>query len=190
MWVLVGAAALGAGVVPSASAAVARMRVGEIARLPANARIAGTTPAATALALTVMLQPRDPAALRAFATAVSTPGSALYHHYLTVAQFAARFGATRTRIRAVERALAAEGLTVGRPAANDLTLPVQGGAGRVEHALSVSLAQVRIGGRTAYANQQAPALPSAIARYVQGVIGLDDLTPDQPAGLAGPGAGA
>ena len=48
----------------------------------------------------------------------------------------------------------------------------------------MSLAQVELlSGRVAYANQQAPALPSKISKYVQGVIGLNDVTLDQPQDL-------
>ncbi len=48
----------------------------------------------------------------------------------------------------------------------------------------MSLTQVKLAsGRTAYANAQPPTLPSSIAPYVQGVLGLDNVNPDQPAGL-------
>ncbi len=175
------ATALAAG---SASAAVPLARVGEIARLPHDARISGMTAPGTMLRLTVILRSRNPQALESFATAVSTPGDPRYHRYLTVGEFATRFGSTAARIAAVEKVLRAGGLEVGRPNANDLTLPVLGSASRVEHALSVSLARGQIAGRTAYANEQPPALPVTIAPYVQGIIGLDDVTPDQPAGIA------
>ena len=133
--------------------------------------------------MTIALEPRDPAGLAAFATQVSTPGSPLFGHFLTVEQFAARFGSTNLRIAAVQSALRSQGLTVGPATANDLTIPVTGTASQVQKAFSVSLAQVRLPtGRTAYANQQAPALPASISSYVQGIVGLDNVAPDQPAG--------
>jgi len=184
-------ALLAAGVLAGAALAAAggstprgRVRVGATAPLPAGARVTGTTPSSTPLRLTVALEPQDPAALSTYATDVSTPGSALFRHYLTVPQFADRFGATRAHILAVESALRAAGLKVGNVTANDLTISVTGTAAQVEGAFSVSLAQVTLpSGRIAYANQQPPALPSTIAKYVQGVIGLNDVTLDQPQGL-------
>ncbi len=50
--------------------------------------------------MTVVLAPRNSAALSAYARAVSDPGSAVYHHYLTPGQFARRFGATPAHDRA------------------------------------------------------------------------------------------
>ena len=177
------AAVVVAAVAP-AGASTARVRVGSTTPLPAGARVTGTTPASTSLMLTIALQPQDPSGLASYATAVSTPGSSLFRHYLTVAQFAQRYGATRAHIVAVESALRATELQVGSVTANNLTISVTGTAAQVEHAFSVSLAQVTLpSGRVAHANQQAPALPGTIAGDVQGVIGLNDVTLDQPQGL-------
>jgi subtilase family serine protease len=137
------------------------------------------------LRLTIALEPRDPAGLQALASAVSTPGSPGYRHYLSVPEFAARFGATPQQIQSVQSALRAEGLSVGRTRANDLMIPVTGTAAQVEKAFSVSESQVALpGGRVAFANTQAPALPSSAARYVQGVIGLANVALAKPQGLA------
>jgi subtilase family serine protease len=180
------AAVVVAAVAP-AGASTARVRVGSTTPLPAGARVTGTTPASTSLRLTIALQPQDPAALASYATAVSTPGSSLFRHYLTVGQFSDRFGATDAHIAAVESALRATGLNVGTATANKLTIPVTGSAAQVESAFSVSLAQVTLpSGRVAHANQQAPALPATIAGDVQGVIGLGDVTLDQPQDIRAP----
>ncbi|MGO9754049.1 MAG: putative Ig domain-containing protein [Solirubrobacteraceae bacterium] len=149
-------------------------------RLPRNIRVLGGLPGAQQLRLTVALEPQDPAGLQALATAVSTPGSPVFRQYLTVDEFAQRFGATPAAISAVDSALSADGLKVGTPTANDLTIPVTGSAAQVEHAFSVSESQAQVSGRTVYLNDQAPVLPSTVAGYVQGVIGLDDVTQPQP----------
>jgi subtilase family serine protease len=115
---------------------------------------ADTTPAQSRV--TVALAPRHPAQLTAFAQAVSTPGSASYGHYLTPAQFGARFGATPARMAAVRAALRAHGLRPGRPSAGGLSLPVTGSARAVR-----SL-------RTRAGADAADALPGT----VQSVIGL------------------
>jgi subtilase family serine protease len=180
---LLACGALGFSSAPAAASA-ARIRVGSRAPLPRDARVTGTTATATALHMTVALEPQNPAGLAAFATAVSTPGSPGFRDYLTVSSFARRFGSPPAHIAAVESALRAQGLAVGSVTANHLTIPVTGTALQVERAFSVSLSQVRLAsGRTAYTNRQAPALPARIAPYVQGVVGLSNVTPDQPAGL-------
>jgi subtilase family serine protease len=166
---------------PAAHATTTHVRVGAAPVLPRSTQVGAAVAATKQLQLTVALQPQDPAALEAFATAVATPSSPLYHQYLSVPQFAQRFGATPAQVSAVQSALRAQGLTVGAPSANDLSLPVTATAAQAERAFSVSLAQVKTpSGRSAYANDQAPAVPAGVAPYVQGVIGLDDVTVNQP----------
>jgi hypothetical protein len=158
------------------------VRVGSPAILPADSQAVGSVPDSKQLQLTVALKPQDPSGLENYATEVSTPGSPLYHHYLSVSQFAQSFGATPAQIASVKSALQAQGVSVGTPLANNLTLPVTGSAAQVEKAFSVSLSQVKLsGGRTAYANvAQAPAVPASVAQDVQGVIGLDNLALEEP----------
>jgi Pro-kumamolisin, activation domain/Putative Ig domain len=166
-----------------AGASIRMMRVGTAARLPSRAHVLGAASTTQRLRLTIALQPRNAAALHEFATAVSTPGSPEYGHFLTVGQFAQRFGATAPQIQAVRSALRAQGMSVGSVTANHLTIPVSSTVAQAERAFTVSESRVRLaGGRTAYANRQAPTLPSGVASYVQGVIGLDDVAPDQPVG--------
>ena len=157
------------------------VRVGSPAILPADSQTVGSVPDSKQLQLTIALKPQDPSGLENYATEVSTPSSPLYHHYLSVSQFAQSFGATPAQIDTVKSALQAQGVSVGTPLANNLTLPVTGSAGEVEKAFSVSLSQVKLPtGRTAYANVQAPSIPANAAQYVQGVIGLDDVALDEP----------
>lgn len=185
-WKLVAPACALVGVVTcvgvgSASAATPRVKVGARPRLPQGARQVGTTSASKTLHVTVALAPRDPLGLHAFASAVSTPGSPDYRHYLTVGQFAQRYGATSAAVAQVESTLRSEGLHVGAPAANHLTLPVTGTVAKVDKAFAVSERQVRLhGGRVAYANAQAPKLPASAADHIQSVIGLDNLTMAKP----------
>src|SRR5919204_5013307 len=73
-------------------------RLGAAPSLPSGARIAGSPAADTPMHVTVTLQPRDPAALQAFADEVSAPGSPLYRDYITPAEFAQRFGATPEQV--------------------------------------------------------------------------------------------
>jgi subtilase family serine protease len=174
-----------------AAAGSATRVVGSTTPLPHGARVTGRVASGTPISFTVALQPRDPAALAAYATAVSTPGNPLYGSYLTVSQFAQRFGAPHSHVAAVRSALRADGLNVSSVTANALQLHVTGSAGQIEHALSTSLVTVHTrSGRVAYANTKPPTLPANVAGYVQGIVGLNSVTPPQYAGVAKPTAGA
>jgi subtilase family serine protease len=171
-----------AAAAPVASAASTRdVRIGSAAALPAGSRTLGTLASATELRLTVALEPRDPAALEAYAQAVSTPGSNEYGEYLTRTQFARRFGATPAAIAAVRDELRARGLTPGQTGANDLSIPVTATAGAIDQALSVRVERLALADhRDAIAASAAPALSAAVAPLVQAVVGLSTVASPQP----------
>jgi len=157
------------------------VRIGRAPALPHSARATAPLADGTQLLLTVALRSQDPDGLAGFAEAVSTPSSPMFRQYIGATEFAQRFGATPEQIALVRSQLDAQGLTVGEPAANNLSLPIRATAAQVERAFSVSLSQVALrDGRSAYANLQAPSIPAIAAPYVQGVIGLEDLALEQP----------
>ena len=175
---LAGAASAGAA---SAGASGARRAVGTAARLPLGARRERALPAARRLRLTIALKPHDAAALRAFATAVSTPGTAQFGRSLSVAQFAQRFGAGPSQLAAVSAAMRAGGLRVGATSANHLMIPVTGTVAQVQRAFAVTESRVSLpDGRLAFANDRAPRLAVGIAGSVQAVLGLDDVGRQRP----------
>lgn len=188
-WRLLGAsalaAALGLAAVPAtpAAAKTASTRVGKTPRVPAGAVAKAPLAKSAVLHVDVTLQPQDPAALAAYAEEVATPGSALYRHYITAGQFAQRFGPSHAAIGSVDAALVASGLRPGVVAPNHLSIPVRATAAQLGAAFSTGFAQYAVpGGRVAYANTAAPQFPSSAAPYVQGVVGLDDLSVPTPAG--------
>jgi hypothetical protein len=175
------AGAVRPGAPPAGAVRPGAVRLGTAPALPPGARIVASLAAATPMHVTVTLRPRDPAALLAFATGVSTPGSPLYRAYVTPAEFAQRFGATPGQMRAVETSLRAHGLRPGRPSANALSIRVSTTAGALGQAFSTTFAHVRLrNGADAIANRQAPALDRAIAPNVQAVLGLDTLSSAKP----------
>jgi Pro-kumamolisin, activation domain len=178
-----------------AQAGTAAVPVGAAAPVPQGAARLGTAPGAAVMHVDVVLAPRNAAALTQYATDVGTPGSPLYHDYLSPGGFTADFGASSAAIASVRSALAARGLHPGAISANHLSIPVTATASALESAFSVHLAQYRLaGGRTAVANTSAPVLPAAAAAHVQAVIGLDNLVtprslqaePSDTAGAAKP----
>jgi subtilase family serine protease len=167
-------------------------RVGGRPFVPADAHARGEVAPGTKLGIGVVFQLRDPAALKAFAAAVTTPGNPHYRHYLTVAQFANRFGATPAQLRVVRTSLRAEGLHLGAITANHLFMTASGTAAVVERAFAVRLrrytlpASAVLGSSTGYAANQAPRLRASIAGDVQQIVGLDTLEQEQPLGLVRP----
>ncbi|MHB8693204.1 MAG: S53 family peptidase [Solirubrobacteraceae bacterium] len=168
----------------SAVASSARLEVSSIAKLPLWTAVVDRLAPATRMNLTVSLKPRDPAGLAHYAAAVSDPSSPLFHRYLTVAQFASRFGAAPSAVAAVQQTLRAQGLIVSPPTANNLAFTASGTTALVDSAFRTQLDNVKLpNGRRAFANLTAPTLPASVAGYVQGVIGLDNVVPALPAGL-------
>ncbi|MDQ6835444.1 MAG: S53 family peptidase [Actinomycetota bacterium] len=163
--------AVGLALAPAASGASAERGRGQVTR-----QLALGTP----VHLTVTLWPRDPAALSAYAREVSTPGAAVYHRFLSPSQFAQRFGASRTAIATVRRALAARGLGPGRVAVDRLSISLVAPAARLEHGLRLSLRRVGHGPRAAIAASTTPSLGQAAGHSVQAIIGLDSASAPQP----------
>ena len=178
-----------AGLLASSASATAagppnEVRLGSAPTAPAGARTVGSLPSPTQLHLAVTLRPRDPAGLAAYASGVATPGSSVYHQYLTVAQFAARFGATAAQVDSVRTWLKSNGVAAGALSANGLSLPLTASAGALSHALSVSFSRYTLpGGRAAFANDAAPLVAANVSGVVQDLVGLDTLNPPEPKGL-------
>ena len=166
-----------------ATGAPTRIRLGFAPEVPSGAAAVSPLAAAAILRVDVVLQPRDPAGLTSYAQAVSTPGSGQYRHYLSEAQFVARFGPTRRTVASVRRALIGARLHPGAVSSNDLSIPIRATAARLSSAFSTRFKRYRVvGGRIAYANTDAPQVPGSVASSIQSVVGLDDLALAQPAG--------
>ena len=88
---------------PTAAGSQPFARVQAAPRTLSGARATGAMSARASLSGSVVLKPRDGAALQSFITAVSTPGSSRFHDYLPAGAFAKRFGPTRATIAAVRK---------------------------------------------------------------------------------------
>ena len=192
IWCLVWAAATawGAQTPAPASAHDGALRVGVAPAMPRGAQPLAAVASSRSLQLTVVLKPSRPAALAAYARAVSNPASPSFRHYLRPAQFAQRFAPAPASEAAVAASLRARGLTPGPTSPNGLAIPVRATVATVERAFSLSLADVRLAnGRVAVINTQAPAIDAGVAGLIQAVVGLTSLDHPEPAGQPGP-AGA
>ncbi len=125
------------------------------------------------LHLQVFFRPTNSAGLDELAAGVSTPGSTAYRHFLTVPQFASRFGPPSARVAALDKYLRGEGLRVGPLSANHLAQDVEGTVGGFEHAFATPLSRLRTGtGSLVVGSVLAPKLPVRLASSVSYVDGL------------------
>lgn len=158
-----------------ATAAAPQALRGNVLGAVAHSTRTGAVAANRAIPVTLNLAVRDQAGLTAFLAQVTDPASAQYKHYLTVHQFAQRFGATQQTVAQVSAYLKGHGLKVGQVSANGLTLTASGSAAQVEKAFGTSLATFHDGaGRSFFANTAEPKLPAGIASAVTAVAGLND----------------
>jgi hypothetical protein len=176
-----------AGAVPGSPQAWVR-NTRSVPALPTGSRALRALSAATAVHADVVLKPRDPAALDAFDTAVSTPGSPSFRHFLAPGAFARTFGPLPTTISSVRQWLTGRGLAVGPTAADGLVVPVSGTVTQVDQAFALGLEQYRLpSGRVVRAPDAEPLVPGLLSGQVWGVAGLDDLNRPAPQ-LVGSGA--
>ncbi len=166
-----GAIALVAGLVPLASAEGAQARV-VVARPLAIPSTYSSVAGPIATSFDVALAEPHPAALTAFIAQLTDPASANYRHFLTTAQFAARFGARAGVVDAVRRYFTSFHLRVGALSRGRIILPVSGSTTDIARAFSASVATVRTGEHLAAQFVTPATLPAPIAHDVRAVAGL------------------
>jgi subtilase family serine protease len=181
-----------AGMIVGAGGPAGAAPSGPAVRLPGSAapfvgtsQAVGDVAAGTKLTVQVWLTPRV-AAARSFATAVSTPGTAQFRRYLTPAQYAGRFAASKATAAKVEAWLARQGFSgihadalrsyvraTASTAAIDAAFGVQMKLYRTSAGLNAGRYQLR-------ANDRAITVPASLAGRVLGVTGLDNAAPELP----------
>jgi subtilase family serine protease len=145
----------------------------------------GYVTGARRLTVQLWLKP-DVAGAERYATAAATPGSALFHHYLSPAAYTARFGASQAAAAQVESWLRGQGFTgitadSGRAYVR-ATAPVSviNAAFGIRLTLYKASATVNAGRYPLRANNRPVSLPGAVAARVLGVSGLDNASPVVP----------
>jgi subtilase family serine protease len=140
----------------------------------------GAVPANLPLAHMQLQLRRSPAAeqsAQAFVDSLSDPASPNYHHWLTAAQFGARFGVDESDLAAVEGWLAGHGFTVAPVAPGHMVIDFSGTAGQVAASFHTQIHALDVAGKRHIANIHDPAIPAALAPVVAGVTSLHDFRP-------------
>ena len=158
---------------------------GSVAPFTSHAHATGDVAGSQRLSIQLWLRPQV-AAAQSFATAVSTPGNALFHHYVSPDGYAARFGATAGQASRVESWLRAEGFTSVYANAQRSYVRATAATSAIDAAFHTRLelyrasAQANAGPYALRANSRPISLPSSLASSVLGVTGLDNAAPVLP----------
>ncbi len=113
----------------------------------------------------------------ALVLAQQDPGSPSYHHWLTPADYSARFGATTATISAVSSFLASSGLQVSGVSPMGTRIAFRGTRDQVQRTFRTEMHDYVVGETTRTAISTAPAMPAELASVVLGVRGLDGVRP-------------
>jgi subtilase family serine protease len=155
---------------------------GSSAAFTSHDRALGAVSASARLSIQVWLKP-DVAAAQAFATEVSTPGAALFHHYLSPDSYASRFGASDGEAASVETWLRGQGFTSVQAGPQRSYVRAAASAASIDAAFHTKLelyqasAQAGAGSAPLRANDGALSIPATLAGSVLGVTGLDNAAP-------------
>ncbi len=159
---------------------------GSAAPFARHGRATGTVAGSAQLTIQVWLRSDHLAAAQRYATAVSTPGSALFHRYLSPDAYTARFGASPAAAAAVGSWLRRQGLSGIHADPQRNYVRATGPVAAIDAAFRIQLenyqpsAGVNAGPYRLRANNRAVAIPRSLAGYVLGVTGLDNAAPRLP----------
>ena len=102
------------------------------------------------------------------------PQSPLFHHWLTPAEYGARFGASLQDLARISIWLTEHGFVVEEIPASNRQVIFSGNAGQVEDTFHTQIHRYVVDGVSHIANTQDPQVPSALAAVVGGIVSLHD----------------
>ena len=157
-----------------------------------SGRMVGSPSASTKISFNVVLPLRNAGAADKLAADVSNPKSASYGHYLTAAQFNARFAPTTAQVNKVADFLRGAGISVTGTAQGNRWIQASGTVRQVNAAFSTTLHNYSYKGHVMHAPGKSLSVPSSIASLIAGVVGVtNDGALRTPASITTPaGAGA
>src|SRR5215469_13767093 len=144
--------------------------------VPASERAhsVGTVAARSTLSFDLVLKLRNASGAAAFVRAVSTPGSRQFHHYLSDAQWVARYGPTRSEVARAKSWLRANHFTVTSVPKDRLFVSARGTALRVERTFGVKLGYYMVTGHRVRLANGALSIPASMANVISGAAGVNE----------------
>ena len=132
-------------------------------------KVAGTA----AVSFDLLLTLRNAAGAQALVKAISTPGSAEFHHYLTDSAWVARYAPTTASVAKARSWLRSEGFSIGALPKDRLFVPASGSAAQVEKAFGVTLGYYEVNGHKVRLANGALSIPASLAGIVSGAVGVN-----------------
>jgi subtilase family serine protease len=134
---------------------------------------AASTDSTQQVTFRVYLNYRGGDAAAAYASSVSTPGSANYKKFLTPAQFRAQFSPAQADVDSISAWLKSQGFSVGTTPDNRKYVEATGTLAQAATAFDTSFAEYRTEGKVVRGNASALKIPADLTA-VEGVVGLDE----------------
>ena len=181
LWALTGTGALTASVlaavVPAAaSASPTPSRValrGSMTPAVERSHPAGKVAGTSSVDFDLVLSLQNAAGAQKLVREVSSPGSKMFHHYLSDAQWESRFGPTKGEVARAESFLRRQGMSVVSVAKDRLIVEARGSASRVEHAFGTKLGYFKVNGHKVRLATSTITVPSSLGATVSGTVGIN-----------------
>ena len=160
------------------SAGAATARVSVAAAAAGQGRVIAT---ASSVTFDVVLRQPNQAALTTYLADLYNPDSPNYHHFLTTAAYAARFGVAPTSVAALRHYLAGFGITHLSLSTARTIMHVQARTSAVEHAFGAVIQSRQLArGRVISTFSTRATLPATLAAHVVAVVGLSGASAPAP----------
>jgi subtilase family serine protease len=115
----------------------------------------------------------DPKGEKEFTQSVANPKDPLFHHFITVQEFAARFGGNAADFAAVKAWAVANQLTILHESSIRTSLTVRGTVAKLQTLFKTQLSNYKsANGDEFYSASVTPSIPDEIASKIYGVVGL------------------
>jgi hypothetical protein len=125
--------------------------------------------------------------LQTLLAAQQDPHSPNYHKWLTPDEFGKRFGVADSDVQTVTSYLSGQGMSVGRVYGGHMAIEVGASAAQIKSTFQTEIHAYSVGGKTFYANNSNPKIPSALRSVVSGFAALNNF---KAAGGSGAGTPA
>jgi subtilase family serine protease len=149
-------------------------------KFTAAARNLGPVESSSQMEVSIWLKPHNQAGLDALARDLYDPRSANYRHWLTRAEFAARYAPTAAEAQTVRDFFAANGMTTVTTGPNNFYVRARGTAAAVASAFRVSLNNYEVNGKVIRGNSEDPFVAGEAAPLVASISGLDNMEYTHP----------
>lgn len=164
---------------PVRSSAMTELRGSANPRAKAAFDIGSVDPSTQITGMTMYFRPsaEQQAELDTLLQQQQTPGSPLYHQWVTPSEYAARFGLSTSDLEKVRTWLEQQGFSVDGIANSHNAITFSGTVGQVEAAFQTRIDHYKINGVMHRANAGALSIPSALAGVVLSVRNISNFRP-------------